>query len=62
MFFHENRWYVPGIYVKPPTDEDKRQEEQLEAERQQQARKDQALARARELGLGEEDLAALMGK
>lgn len=62
MFFHENRWYAPGPYVSPPTSDDRRLEEQLESERQRQARRDQALARARELGLGEEDLAVLQGK
>lgn len=61
MFFHRGAWYAPGPQVIPPTHEDRALEEQLAAERQRRELRDQALARAKALGLSEEDIAALSG-
>lgn len=61
MFLHENMWYAPGPHITPPSDTDRQVEQQLEVERTKQARRDQAIARARELGLSDEDLEILKG-
>lgn len=59
MFFVNGRWYAPGPNVIGPTKEDEIVERQLEAERIAAEAKAKALAKARELGLTEADLAAL---
>jgi hypothetical protein len=61
MFYHEGSWYAPGPNVVKPSDADKQAERSIQEQRERKQRRDHAIARARELGLSEEDLAALQG-
>lgn len=60
----DGKLYLP-LYAVPlsfPTDEDRKQEKLLEATREAQRRKDEALQRAKDLGLSAEDLKILQGQ
>lgn len=59
MFYVNGRWYAPGPCIIPPTDADNAEEHRLEQERKAAEAKAKALAKAKELGLTEADLAAL---
>ena len=59
MFYVNGRWYAPGPFVCGPSKEDDIEERRLEAERKAAERKAAALAKAKELGLTDADLAAL---
>ena len=59
MYRMVGAWYTPGARVVPPSGEDMAEERALQLKREAKARKDTAIKRARELGLSEEDIAAL---
>lgn len=61
MFYLEGKWYAPGPYVTQPSDADRREEERLREARLREERREQAIQRAKELGLSAEDIAALRG-
>ena len=60
----ENRWYVPMDCVpfQQPTIDDRKHEARLIAEKELKAKKDEALQRAKDLGLSAEDLKILQGQ
>lgn len=58
-FMDNGSWYVPGAWINPGTPEDAEQEEILKAKREAERLKSHALARARELGMTDEEIAAL---
>lgn len=60
----DGKLYLP-LYAVPmsfPTKEDRDQEKLLEAKREAQRKKDEALQRAKDLGLSAEDLKILQGQ
>jgi hypothetical protein len=61
MFYRDGAWYAPGPNVVRPTREDQLAEELLQEQRDREQRRQQAIERAKALGLSEEDLATLKG-
>ncbi|MFG5862758.1 hypothetical protein [Metapseudomonas sp. CR1201] len=59
--FHNGRWCAP-VQIHEPTTEDRNEDYKLEQARQADQRRHEALQRAREAGLSEEDIAILRGK
>jgi hypothetical protein len=59
MIHIDGQWYAPGPKVDPGTREDIEEERRLEAEARAREAKRQAIRRARELGMTEEEIAAL---
>ncbi len=59
MFYVNGRWYAPAPHIVQPSREDEIENRRLEAERIAAEAKAQALAKARELGMTDADLAAL---
>jgi hypothetical protein len=59
LFYIEGNWYAPGPLVNTGSIEDLHEEEKIKAKREAENRKKQALDRARELGMTEEEIAAL---
>jgi len=61
MFFKDGRWYAPGVLIIEPSQEDLREERKIEAEIAAAEAKARALVRAKELGLSDDEIAALKG-
>lgn len=59
MYLINNQWYSPGRLIENPTKADIEEEKRLEDERKALALKEAAIAKARSLGLSDEDIAAL---
>jgi hypothetical protein len=60
LFNSGSGWYGP-VWVIEPTREDLQVEQQLEAEQQAKTAKEAAIAKAKELGLTEDEIKALRG-
>jgi hypothetical protein len=61
ILYLDGMWYAPGPCVDPGTREDIQEEERIRAEQLAREAKRQALERARELGLTEDEIRALAG-
>jgi hypothetical protein len=59
MFYLNGRWYAPAPNIVQPSREDEIENRRIEAERKAAEAKAAALAKAKELGMTEADLAAL---
>jgi len=60
IYYVGNRWYGPGPRIVQPTKEDLVAERHLEQERKARETKNNAIERARQLGMSEEEISALM--
>lgn len=61
LHYIDGKWYAPGPRIEPGTREDVAEEERLIREKRAAELKERAVARARELGLTDEEIAALKG-
>ena len=63
LLHHNGNWYFPSniINVVPPTEEDLKEEKRIEEEKIAKELKEKAIAKAKELGLTDEELSALRG-
>lgn len=61
LIYMDRMWYAPGPKVEPGNREDVAEEARLMAERHRRELKVAAIARAKELGMTDEEIAAISG-